>query len=501
MADLQPADGPSRRKRAAAAINRLDPITGAPERAVFGILGYFLPDTAVVRRPKFQHLLAAKFFADAGRDSVRYASLVGVIYLGGGAFASSLIGIAALIPGVIFALYGGAISDSIPKRLALAFVYLVDAALCLSVALFFEDTIAVYFMLVFLVTSLTQIASPAEQTLVPLVNSEAQLATANSVMGMVSSIGTAVGTAFIAPILLKVSGGTNAVFIACAVLLLLAMTRILQADSPNDVAAGKLVRPNNDFGAVYRWLFSHRSIATMVGVSAVGGMGYTIVSTLAPTFVADVLETDPANTVFVMGVAGAGMTVSLFAVPPMIKRVGERVTAGIGFLLLSVGLVLLGMINREWLNFLLPINPVHWIVSLFNLEVNEKIQMAMFISFPIGFGMGLTDNSVKTYLNRRVPVAYQGRTFAIRNLSESALTILPLLALSAVAAWTGVSFILFLMPAIFYVVILILLHLSTRFGSELPPEDSGVFKTYWEASDEEQVASMGDYVREAPPAP
>ena len=49
------------------------------------------------------------------------------------------------------------------------------------------------------------------------------------------------------------------------------------------------------------------------------------------------------------------------------------------------------------------------------------------MSFPAGFGMGFVDNSVKTFLNRRVRTTDQGRTFAIRNLSESALTIVPLL--------------------------------------------------------------------------
>jgi hypothetical protein len=114
----------------------------------------------------------------------------------------------------------------------------------------------------------------------------------------------------------------------------------------------------------------------------------------------------------------------------------------------------------------------------------------MLLSFPVGFGMGLTDNSVKTYLNRRVPVTYQGRAFAIRNLSESALTIIPLLLLSALATATSVSLVLFIMPAVFYLVVVGLLRLSAAMGSEVPAEESGVFKTYWEASDEEAIGSM-----------
>jgi MFS family permease len=273
------------------------------------------------------------------------------------------------------------------------------------------------------------------------------------------------------------------------------MTRVIHIDSPKDVGAKEFIRPRANYRRAFRWLVDNRSIGTMVAVSALAGMGYTIMTTLAPTYVADVLETDPANTVFIVGIAGVGMTVSLALVPYFVNRFGERVVAGIGFSILSVGLVGLGLIESGVLEFLTPLNPFHWIDNLIGFfELNEKTELAMLVSLPIGVGAGLTDNSVKTYLNRRVPVVFQGRTFATRNLTESALTIPPLLAVSALAVWLGISVVLFIMPIVFYLVAISLLRLAARLaaGTDTFEPGTGVVSTYWHTAETEDLTSMDD---------
>jgi MFS family permease len=497
------ADDTPTPERRNAVTSGLERVLGLPERGVFSLLGHFVPADSAIRSWQFQHLLTAKFLADAARDSVKYAAIVGVVRDGGSPLASSFIGLASVIPAIIFALYGGAIADSLPKRVALGIAYTADAAVCIALPVLFGDDVLVMFSLVFIVTSLTQIASPAEQTMVPLVTNERQLATANSIMGMVSSIGTAIGTAFMAPILLK-AFGTETVFFTAAVLLLLAMTRILQVSSPRDVQRARWVRPRSNARAALRWLSRNRSIGTMVAVSAIAGVGYTIVTTLAPNYVAEVLDTDPANTVYVMGVAGVGMTLSLFAVPTLIRMMGERAVAGMGFVLLAAGLIGLGLIDSGAVDFLQVINPFYYADQIVSLGpgVSEEIQLAMFVSFPVGFGVGMTDNSVKTYLNRRVPILYQGRTFAVRNLTEAALTVVPLLAVSALATVAGVSVVLLATPIVLYGVAISLVRISSAIAEEPPDQPrQGVLQTYWEESDTGALTDMGDDEPSEAPAP
>jgi MFS family permease len=275
------------------------------------------------------------------------------------------------------------------------------------------------------------------------------------------------------------------------VLLLAAMSRVVYVDTPGDVGLKKFIKPKGSLMKAVRWLARNPSIGTMVAVSAIAGMGYTIMSTLAPTYVAEVLDQDPANTVYIMGVAGVGMTLSLGLVPPLIKRFGERWVAGVGFLILAASITGLGLVNSGAIDFLRVINPIYWFDEIFDfVDLGEKTTLAMFIAFPLGVGAGLTDNSVKTFLNRRVPVTYQGRTFATRNLTESALTIPPLLGVSALAVWLGISAVLFIMPVVFYIVILALLRASSALSHEEEPVEGGVLKTYWEQPEDADISSM-----------
>jgi hypothetical protein len=105
--------------------------------------------------------------------------------------------------------------------------------------------------------------------------------------------------------------------------------------------------------------------------------------------------------------------------------------------------------------------------------------------------MGLTDNAVKTYLNRRVPIVYQGRTFAMRNLTEAALTVIPLLAVSAIATATSVSLVLLITPIVLYGIAISLVRVS-RVIAEEPPDDThqGVLRTYWDESDASEISEM-----------
>jgi hypothetical protein len=115
--------------------------------------------------------------------------------------------------------------------------------------------------------------------------------------------------------------------------------------------------------------------------------------------------------------------------------------------------------------------------------------------------MGLTDNSMKTYLNRRVPVVYQGRTFATRNLLEAALTVVPMVAVSALATVAGVSIVLVTAPFVLYGIAVALIRFGRTLGDEPEEAGRGVFKTYWEESDTEAITAMEEDDEDVAPQP
>src|SRR5581483_7779584 len=86
-------------------------------------------------------------------------------------------------------------------------------------------------LLLFAVNTLGQVSGPTEQTVVPLVASDNQLASAASLIGLASAVGTAFGAALLAPVLLRLFGVTVVLY-AAGIFLLVAATRVI------DLSAG-----------------------------------------------------------------------------------------------------------------------------------------------------------------------------------------------------------------------------------------------------------------------
>jgi MFS family permease len=467
---------------------RFDRFIGRREADVFATLGHFLPDASVARSRRLQHLLFGKVLSDMARDAAKYAAVVAVVVSTTSAFESSLVTVGMLLPAAMVGLYAGEVADSVAKRTAIAAAYGTSGMACFIIPTLFGTSVAPMIGLVFAVTALSQLASPAENSVLPLVASDRQLATATSMLGLASSIGTALGTAILAPFLLRL---TNAriVFYAAGVLLLLATSRVLHIHSKRDVGSPSAtwIPTRASCGSALTWLGAHRAVATMVGVSVLAGALNIIMAALAPIYVLDVLKSDPTNAVFVMGPSGVAMTLAILLAPWCIGLLGERLTAALGFGLAVVSLMALGLVQSDVGLLLDPINPVR-AAGMVGLNLSQELRTATMLGVPLGLGVGLTDNSVKTYISRRVPLGYQGRVFAARNTFESAFAILPLLMLSGLASLIGVGAILILAPLALYLGVLLLLDVSRRCGVDMGDAKTLVTQTFWEEPGKERGA-------------
>lgn len=436
-----------------------------------------------------QHLLFSKALSDAARDAAKYAALVAVVSTNGSVFESSLMTIAMLLPTALFGLYAGEVADSMPKRTVLAGAYAFAAACCFLIPTLFGTQVGPLVALVFLVTAFGQLASPAENSVVPLVANEQQAASATSMLGLASSLGSGFGLAFLAPLLLKFTS-VRIVLYAAGLLLTAAATRVLHIYTRRDVGRGAF-RPNRrTYANTFTWLFAHPGVATMVCVSVLVGVANVFMAALAPVYVRDVLDRDPADTVFVLGPAGVASTASLLVTPVLIQWRGERVTAVFGFGLVVIALVALGLVGRDIAAVVDPLNPLR-LGELIGLGLSSDVRTAAWLSVPLGLGTGLTGNAVKTYVNRRVPFAFQGRTFAAESVLQSGIAIVPLLAVSALASLVGVSTVLVLTPLGIYGLVLFLISLSRRFGGEPATPRGLVFSTFWDETHEDAFEPAG----------
>jgi MFS family permease len=460
------------------AYRRADALLDRGQTRAFRFLWFFLPAPAIAGELRFQAVLVSRFLSDAGQQALAYGVLIHLVRSGGSAFEAALLGVAALVPPTLLGLYGGAVADAIPKRIALGGIYNLQAILCfLAPGLLGTDLVAMM-LLLFAVNTLGQVSGPSESAVIPLVATEAQLASAASLISFAASLGTAFGTALLAPVLVRAFGVETVIYVS-GVLLLLAASRVLDlrhTSDPQEKLHPRLLRRRVSVLSTIEWLARQPAVATMVFVAALAGTAQVVMSTLGPRYVQDVLRVDAADAVYVFAPSALGLLLALLLVPRLVKRFGERMTALFGFTLMASTLFLFGFVGR--LAFLDSVNPLH-VLTLFDLQLSQELRTAALLAMPLGFGLALATTSVQTYVNRRVPLSHQGRTFALQSTIKNGSAIIPLTTLGAAAGAFGVEAVLIASPFVLLGLAFGLLQLARHFGGE-SPGGLDVMGTFWD---------------------
>lgn len=465
------------------AYSQADKVLDRTQYHVFRLFYFFIPSATVLRKRRFQSVAASRFLSDAGQQALAYGAIVALIRGGGSAFEAALIGVAVVLPPTLFGLYGGTVADALPKRVALAAVYNVQAALCFIVPLTLGDGLGAAIFLLFAVHSLGQVSGPTESSVVPYVATEEELASAASVVSFASNLGTAFGTALLAPIMVRVFG-TDAVFYTGGILLALAATRVYDLrtqETPKQFDWRK--PPNVKIRATIGWLIHQPAVGTMIIVAVLAGTANVVLQTLAPQYVTEVLGVDPADAVFVFGPSALGLGAALVMSPRLIRRFGERMVALAGFAFLSSALVLLGFVE-EIAPVVSAINPLH-ALGLVGLNVDADLRTAGFLAVFVGFGVSLVATSVQTYLNRRVPLGYQGRAFALQSTLKNGASIVPLLLFGGIASAIGVEAVLIVSPLVLLMLAAALVRFSAMMGGASPPSSLDVIASFWDQEEDE----------------
>ena len=450
--------------------------------AAFRLFYVFLPETSILRRVRFQFVFLSRFLSEIGHEAITYGSLVAVA-IGGSVFEASLVGMARLIPAAALGLYGGAVSDTLPKRVALGLGYGLQGAVCFLIPITFGTSLGPILLLVASVSTINQVVGPSEKAVIPLIASREQIGSAASLLSFSDSIATAVGTALLAPLIVKLWGITP-LFYVCGIFLLLASIRVFSLPLRQHIsvreALSKVDLSEADLGVpvALRWLANHPAIGSMIIIGLIVSVLNTISATLGPSYVRDVLHTDPTNTVYVFAPAGIGALAAMAIAPRLIDWLGERLSAATGFLVATVSLFLMGAIDVVS-PALAPLSALS-LMGLFGVDLGEEVQAAGAISLFAGFATSLTAISVQTYINRRVPVLQQGRTFGLQNVLTNGAALVWLLSLGGIAVQVGIKPILLIAPWFVLIGAYLLILLASRFAGREAPTGLEVVSTFWE---------------------
>jgi MFS family permease len=365
---------------------------------------------------------------------------------------------------------------------ALGLGYAIQAGLCVVVPVVFGTGFGMLFVLVLGVSTLNQLIGPSEKAVIPLVSTREEISTAASVISLTDSIGSALGTAAVAPVVL-VTFGVRPLFFVCAFFLAVAAVRIFALPVQKDVTVKAALERLNlreldiGFTSALRWLMGWPAIITIIMVGMVVSVMSNITQTLAPSYVAQVLDTDPAKSVYVFAPAGGGALIALLITPKVVDWKGERWAAALGVLVMSLALFAMAFVDNfgSWLGSANPLN----IVRLFGLHPTDELLGASLISVFTGLAVSMSSVSVQTYLNRRVPAISQGRVFGAQSVLVSASALLPMLFLGVIADHTSIEAILLGAPWVVLGGVYALLMLGSRWAGGEPMSREQVRDSFW----------------------
>lgn len=426
-------------------LRRLDAAVDRGQTRVFRVLWFMVPAGSVAWNAQFQALLASRFLSDIGIQALLYGSLIATVRGGGNEVDAALLGVAYLLPGVALAMYGGALADALPKRLALVGAYLTMGILCFVIIGVFGTGFRSLLLVIFSVRALHQLSQPSEASALPLVANREELASATSFISFASSAGEVVGKALLAPVLVRV-WGVNPVIAFAGMLFVLSSSRVLKLETRSihsvrgeSASSPSAIRGRFTTRIAVQYLVAQPGVLWMLLLAAMASTVNVVLGVLGPQYVRTVLDVDPSNAVYVFAPAPIGLLIALGLAPMLMAAVGERLVAAIGFALVAAAGTGLGLVG--WL-----VNRVGWLLIIDIPGVESKVELAAVMSVFLGAGMTLAAAAAQTFVTRNVPIEIQGRTNALLGMLKDGLAIPSLLLLGAVARVVGVQTVITIAP-------------------------------------------------------
>jgi MFS family permease len=418
--------------------------------------------------------------------TVSYGSMVYLARQGASQFAISLVSAATYLAPLLLGLQGGTLSDSLSKRIALIAGFIAQAAVVILIPIFFGTNTIELVLIMFLSSALMQVVTPSLKSAVAIVASPGQLATTSALVGLVGSIASAIGSSFLAPWLIKVSG-INAVLGVAGFFYLLGAIRAYKlpdeeaASSTRDAIKAVDWKPKAlSLRANARWIIDHRAVGTMILTGAIVVALFEATNTLMPVYVRDVLDADPANSIYIFAPAGIGYLIGTFAAPWLMAKYGERRLAIIALISSGIATMMLGFINQVD-SFFAIFSPLR-LLELFDIQLSDAVLAAGVISIPLNFGSCAAGAAVHTFINRTVPLVQQGATFGLEEVQENGLTLAAVIILGAISNVTGPKIVFILAPPVIIAFVIWLLRYTYKVGNLTVPTRREAFESLMDDS-------------------
>jgi MFS family permease len=426
----------------------------------------------VLRNPDVRALIVSRFASVLGIATLSYGAMIYLATIGAPQFAISLMGGTGYAAALVFGISGGALSEEMSKRRAMVTAYALQAMACFLVPTVWGATIPSLLVLIFLIAALGQIVTPAVKAATALVTTTAQVAVVAAIISVAGGIGSAVGTAFLAPFLITF-GSLQPVAYAAGIVLALGAVRAWwlpsEAHSASLRHAARRVDWPGSLPTLRRtaaWVSANRQVGAMILVGSMVVALFDGLNTVMPVYVRDVLDANPTDSAYILAPGRIGFLIGTVVGPWWMNRRGERAVGVMALALLSLGFVLFGLIDVV-APILAPLSPLR-VLGRFGFTLTPQIEAAGLLAIITAFGSTGAGAAVQTYVNRYVLLAQQATTFGMQEVLDNTLTLLAMLALGALATALGPRLVFILAPPLIVLVVVGLIRIGFRLTAQDP---------------------------------
>ncbi len=397
---------------------------------------------------RFASLWLSQGLAQTAQNALLFSLLIVVLDITGSSLHTSLLVLCFILPSILLGMVVGVLLDRIRKGPVLVTTSLLRAGACLLFLFFHSNEWIIYGISIGFATS-GLFFNPSVVSLIPSLVPRNWLVQANSLYTFTMTGSQLVGFVFVAPILLK-SGGEDAMFLAGAVLFVLAAAFSLglrtvreehQPRLPQEPLFGDIP---DKFRESWRALVSDRVSLMALSQLVMSSTLVLLFAMLIPRYMTDTLEISPDNAAFVFAPTGVGALIGLRFLPHLARK-GKNQVVIIGLAGIAFCLVLLALVEplAEFTDQAPgPLNPTRF------LRISLLQALTMAIAGPMGFAYALLNAPAQTVLHERAPAEMRGRIFATQVVSANFISLLPLLIIGIVTDWTSITAVLLLIAAL-----------------------------------------------------
>jgi MFS family permease len=439
-----------------------------------------------------------------GGEVMAYGIMVFLAAEGASQFEISISKSAAFVAALLFGLQGGLLADSRPKRQILLIGFALLGVVCFITPFLLGTSIGDLLFAIFVSSAINQVVSPGFKSIVAIVSTPVELATTSALVNIIGSIGSSIGSTFIAPVLIKRSG-IDAVLVVSGVLYLLSAIRIYRLPAAEAFGKHETIGKLRDLDWKPRalslryngnWIMANRPVASMMLVAVLSAALLQSVTALIPLFVRDVLDVDPTNSVYVFILSGVGFFVGAAISPMLIKKFGERHVAIWSLVVMAVSFALFSAIDLVD-KPLATISPLRLANIFLDADLSDAVLAVGLLALPANLGSTMCLQAVQVYINRTVPENQQGGVFGLQQVQENAFNLVAILTLGGIATIIGPQRIFLIAPIIVGVLGLALITYSFRHTTGKVPHLSQSIDFLIEGTRPEEIHDVSSRESEA----